>query len=885
MITINKVNKKIINVMVSLLVLMSMFLNFSVTALAGENTTTPKGYVTFSMEKFTLGLGYVIEPIKVPFYEGDNIAKLTTDLIGKGNYENTGSVESGFYLSSVKDNDTREANVPQYILDESGSIDGRGTEGWLGEFDYTSMAGWMYTVNNKFPNVGCSEIMPTDGDVIRWQFTVYGYGMDLGGGFAGDASSGSFEGSYIKMANKDTLTKKLGEINTSQDKATILAKNGAQEAYDKAYEVIQVAESSQEEVDLSLNNLNKATNESSKNLDLVQFNPSLKDAINETAALMYESTPDPAIGTGAGEWTILSLARAGYSVPQSYYDKYYANVERELAEKKGVLSTAKYTEYSRLILGLTSIGRDVTNVSGYNLLEKLADFNSVKKQGINGPIFALIALDTNKYEIPVVPGIAVQTTRDMLIDYILQKEITTNDGKLGGWALSGKVPDPDITAMAIQALAPYKDDERVKPYIDRGVQALADIQKDNGGYSSWGSINSESIAQVIVALTALGIDPTKDTRFIKGEGNWILSAIMEFYVEGGGFKHILSGNRDGMATDQGMYALVAYDRFVDGKKSLYDMTDEEITENSDGKVLLSIPDRINGNKGTEFKINVKIGSFPEGSYKLLDGIINIPESIEIKNVEMSKTITGGLPDFGVEGDKLRLVYTNTDLTNIQFNGTEFPDDIMTITAVLKEDLPKDTELPISIDAFTLKASSESASTVSFDTSKAVEKIIIGEQVTASGRILYDGDGIDIIPSNKSAIAVEFSNLTGTPSIKLNDNIEMSYSAEISNKTGKVTYVALVNKTVALDGLNDINKYTIDNKKSKEIKFGDANLDSTVNAQDTLNTLSAWLRKGGTPSDEGILSMNVTGDSRVDTYDVLGIMENYINGSEFRVISK
>ncbi len=871
--------------MVSLLVLITMVSSFAVTVFAGNNTTTPKGYVTISMEKFTLGLGYVIEPVKVPFYEGDNIAKLTADLIGKGNYENTGSIESGFYLSSVKDNDTREANIPQYILDKAGSVDSRGKEGWLGEFDYTSMSGWMYTVNNKFPNVGASDVMPVDGDVIRWQFTVYGYGMDLGGGFEGDANSGSFQGSYIKMANKDNLTKKLGEINSSQDKATILAKFGVQDAYDKAYEVIKAAEASQESVDLSLNKLDKAINGSSENLDLVQFNPSLKDAINETAALMYNSTPDPAIGTGNGEWTILSLARAGYGVPQSYYDKYYANVERELAEKEGILSKVKYTEYSRLILGLTSIGRDVTNVSGYNLLEKLADFNSVKKQGINGPIFALIALDSNKYEIPVVPGIAVQTTRDMLIDYILQKEITASDGKVGGWALSGKVPDPDITAMALQSLAPYKDDEKVKPYIDRGVQALSDIQKDNGGYLSWGSINSESIAQVIVALTALGIDPTKDTRFIKGEGHWILSAIMEFYVEGGGFKHLLEGNRDGMATDQGMYALVAYDRFVDGKNSLYDMTDEEITENLEGNVVLSVPERINGNKGTEFKINVRIGSFPEGSYKLLDGIINIPDSIDIKSVEMSKSITGGLPDFGVEGNKLRLVYTNTNFTNIVFNGTEFPDDIMTITAVLKEDISKDTELPISIESFTLKASSESANTVSFETKKALEKIIIGEKVTASGRIMYDGDGIDIIPSNKSAIAVEFSNLTGTPSIKLNDNIEMRYSAEISNKTGKVTYVALVNKTVALDGLNDINKYTISNKKSKEIKFGDANIDLTVNAQDALNTLAAWLRKSETPSDESILSMNVTGDSRIDTYDVLGIMENYINGSEFKVISK
>lgn len=867
---------------------MSMCFSFlsTATAFAIKKVATPKGYVTIAIEKFTLGLGYIIEPVKVPFYEGDNIAKITTDLIGKGKYENTGSIDRSFYLAAIKDDDTREAKIPQYILDECGEVDGRGQEGWLGEFDYTSMSGWMYAVNNKFPNVGCSDRDPVDGDVIRWQFTVYGYGMDIGGGFEGDANDGSFEGGYIKVANKDNLTEKLAEINSSQDKDVILSKEGVQAAYNKAYEVIQIAEATQEAVDAALNNLDKALNPSPDvSVDLINPNPSVKDAINETAQLMYNNTPNPVIGTSAGDWTILSLARAGYDIPQSYYDKYYANVEAELIEKKGVLSKSKYTEYSRVILGLTSIGRDVTNVGGYNLLEKLADFNGVKKQGINGPIFALIALDTNKYEIPSVPGVSVQTTRDMLIDYILEREITAQDGSIGGWALSGNTPDPDITAMALQSLAPYKDDNKVKPYINRAVQVLADIQQDNAGYSSWGSINSESIAQVIVALTTLGIDPTTDSRFIKGEGNWIVSAIMEFYVDGGGFKHILSGNIDGMATDQGMYALVAYDRFVDGKNSLYDMTDAKITENLEGKVLLSAPERINGNKGTEFKINVKVGSWPDGAYKLLDGMISIPECIEIKNIEMSKSITGGLPDFGVDGNKLRTVYTNVKLDNIVFNGTEFPNNVMTITAVLKDDIPKDTELPISIDNFNLKASSDSANTVSYDVSKGSAKIIIGEKVTANGRIIYEGDGVDIIPANKSAIAVEFTNLTGIPSIQLNDNIKMLYSEEISNKKGVATYVALVNKTVALDGLNDIGKYNINNKESKKIKFGDANSDSTVNAQDTLNTLSAWLRKIESPNDEGILSMNVTGDSRIDTYDVLGIMENYINGSEFKVLSK
>ena len=313
---------------------------------------------------------------------------------------------------------------------------------------------------------------------------------------------------------------------------------------------------------------------------LVSPSTNIEMAINKTGALMYKNTPNPTVGTLSGEWTILSLARAGYKVPNSYYDKYYDNVVKTLKECDGNLHKVKYTEYSRVILGLTSIGRDVKNVGGYNLLEKLADFNKVIKQGINGPIFALIALDTNNYEIPIAKGVKVQTTREMLIDYILDKEIKKGTSEAGGWALTGDIPDPDITAMALQSLAKYKNKEKVKPYIDRALNVLSNLQLETGGYSSWGTTNSESIAQVIVALTALGIDPTKDERFIKSKDKWTISAIMYFYIDGGGFKHILDKELDAMATDQGMYAIVAYDRFTKGKNKLYDMTDAKSTLNT-----------------------------------------------------------------------------------------------------------------------------------------------------------------------------------------------------------------------------------------------------------------------------------------------------------------
>ena len=129
-----------------------------------------------------------------------------------------------------------------------------------------------------------------------------------------------------------------------------------------------------------------------------------------------------------------------------------------------------------------------------------------------------------------------------------------------------------MTAMAIQSLAPYyKTNETVKAAVDKALEALSALQRSDGGFGSWGTVNSESCAQVIVALTALGIDPTADSRFVKN-GLTVLDALASFYVTGG-FRHTAGGERNGMATEQGYYALAAYYRFVNAQTRLYDMTD------------------------------------------------------------------------------------------------------------------------------------------------------------------------------------------------------------------------------------------------------------------------------------------------------------------------
>lgn len=307
----------------------------------------------------------------------------------------------------------------------------------------------------------------------------------------------------------------------------------------------------------------------------------VSNAIEDTAEYILKKVTKPAIGSVAGEWAVLGLARSGYSVPQTYYDDYYKAVERYVEERKGILHDKKYTEYSRLILALTAIGKDPQNVSGYNLLEPLGDFEKTVWQGINGPIFALISLDSGDYEIPVCPTAKVQATREMYIDEILSRQLSD-----GGFALSGNKADPDITGMALQALAKYQHIKSVKTATNRALNCLSTIQDNEGGYSSWGVRTSESTVQVLVALCELGID-INDERFVKN-GKTVIDDLMSYYAKGEGFQHTSDGSGvTGMSTEQGFYGLVAYQRAVSGKNSLYRMTDVKKDKSSIKETVIS----------------------------------------------------------------------------------------------------------------------------------------------------------------------------------------------------------------------------------------------------------------------------------------------------------
>lgn len=295
-----------------------------------------------------------------------------------------------------------------------------------------------------------------------------------------------------------------------------------------------------------------------------------------TGAYVYKTVKAPQVGSIGGEWVVLGLARSGYEAPERYYQDYYAGVEKYVKDCGGVLHEQKYTEYSRVIVALSAIGKDARNVAGYDLTLALGDYDKTIWQGLNGPIWALIALDSADYPMPENPAAKTQATRQMYVDRILECRLPD-----GGWSLFGGtaaasssdgISDPDITGMALQALAKYQSQPAVAKAIQEALACMSKRQDAEGGFSSWGAKNTESCVQMIVALCELGLS-LEDGRFVKN-GHSLLDGLMAFAQSDGSFRHTTDGSGENlMATEQALYALAAVRRAQSGQRSLYRMSD------------------------------------------------------------------------------------------------------------------------------------------------------------------------------------------------------------------------------------------------------------------------------------------------------------------------
>lgn len=460
----------------------------------------------------------------------------------------------------------------------------------IGEFTNGKNSGWMYTLNGRYPMLGVSEQYLKKGDVIVFHYTD-DYTLE-----AADMGPAPEE---KKTADEViALINAIGVVDLT--KGDVIAKARA------AYDALSAADK-------------KLVTNYQTLLDAEAAYAKLVAELGKKADSIYKTTGDylaklgtPGVGSIGGEWMVLGLARSGRTVPEGYYDAVVKYVKDNI-DSNGRLDKNKATENARIILALTAIGKDVTNVDGHDLLAGLNEMSYLSKQGINGAIFTLIALDSHSY----TP--AGDVTRDKLVQVILDAQISSD----GGWSLDGKNADVDMTAMAIQALAAYyKSNSSAKKAVDKGLSWLSSVQQNDGGFTSWGAANSESCAQVIVALTALGIDPAKDSRFIKN-GVSVLDALCSFAVDGGGFKHLATEtSANGMATEQGFYALVAYYRLLNGQTSLYDMTDVKL-EGVKAEEPVDDADKPDDATDTDTPVDTEVGEASSGGQVVLWVVIGV----------------------------------------------------------------------------------------------------------------------------------------------------------------------------------------------------------------------------------------------------------------------
>ena len=304
--------------------------------------------------------------------------------------------------------------------------------------------------------------------------------------------------------------------------------------------------------------------------------PNFDKVYADTKKYIQDNVPAPVVASDRGEWAVLGLARAGVELSdayiQAYYDKVMAYVKANIGSDGVLVDPESHnptvTDNERIILALTAIGKDPANVGGKNLLAALQDRNimqvtNTSDTDINGLVFGLLALNSGNY------------TQD---SYWLVQAILTQQNEDGSWSSSADTKpdgDVDMTAMALQALAPYYNeggDTTVNAAVDKALQWLSAKYK-NTGYTS-----AESCAQVVVALSALQLNANSDSSFVKtvdGAPTSVLGDLLRYYLgEGQGFKHAASGKTaDQKATEQALYAMAAYERYCRRTKALYDMTD------------------------------------------------------------------------------------------------------------------------------------------------------------------------------------------------------------------------------------------------------------------------------------------------------------------------
>ncbi|MBY0598550.1 DUF4430 domain-containing protein [Bacillus bingmayongensis] len=262
------------------------------------------------------------------------------------------------------------------------------------------------------------------------------------------------------------------------------------------------------------------------------------------------------------DWVAIALARSGNNIPVETKISYLQSLTQKVEKRVERFSA---TDVARTVLAVSAVNGNPTNVAGTNLVQKL--YQSEKLNSVTGYTFALLALDTKKYEVPA----GAKWDRAALVKEILNAQHTD-----GGWTYNvesskEEASNIDVTGMILSALAPYQKQPEVKQAVDKAVQYLSNKQLNTGGFEADGQENSNSVAQAIIGLAITGIDPTSDA-FTKNNINAVYNLI-SYQLANGEFKWLPSDEEgSSMATEQAFLALVQYKAFVNGEGSIYDWT-------------------------------------------------------------------------------------------------------------------------------------------------------------------------------------------------------------------------------------------------------------------------------------------------------------------------
>lgn len=271
------------------------------------------------------------------------------------------------------------------------------------------------------------------------------------------------------------------------------------------------------------------------------------------------------------EWDIINLCRFGLA--EDDIREHYCDSVRQALEETGsaVFSRTRSTVNAGVVTALTACGVDAADFYGYDLTAPLCEAEYVQKQGLNGVVYALLALDTHDYA-------ADTAIRETFLSVILNAQEPDGGWTIDTWSGVEDGSDADMTAMVLQALAPYAaTHETVQTAVNKALTFLSDNMNDKGQLRSYGYYDCESGAQTLIALCALGIDPTADERFMVNDRTVYAGLLSFFHEDSSGFSHFEDSESNYLSTYQGYAAAAAYDRFCSGLTAYFDMSDVTLT--------------------------------------------------------------------------------------------------------------------------------------------------------------------------------------------------------------------------------------------------------------------------------------------------------------------